>query len=391
VTRGRRVAVLMLTVSLTAGCATPSGPGGSATALKPGQRPEAKSDEAGLWMQMDRVEAEIVASPAVVHDRALTEYVDGIVHRLAGPQHPGIRVYVIRNAEFNASMAPNGMLQVWTGLFLRTANEAQLAYVLGHELAHYLRRHSLQLWQNVTTKSATLEVIGMVLTGGAAGKGMQMAALGSAAAFSRDNEREADEVGFELMVKAGYDPREAARSWDRLLAETATRSGQRQPTIFFATHPSTAERVATLQERSAKTTPTATELRIGREEYLAAVRPLRRRLLNDEVHRRQFAASEVLLRELLQDGDGLGVVNFAVGELHRLRGDADDAPKAIEAYRRALTYPDAPPETDRNLGQVLLRSGDRSAARDALSRYLERNPNAEDRELIKSQLSDQVR
>jgi len=53
-------------------------------------------------------------------------------------------------------MAPNGMMQVATGLLLRTANEAQLAYVLGHELGHYRRRHSMQRWSDFQAKAGNL-------------------------------------------------------------------------------------------------------------------------------------------------------------------------------------------------------------------------------------------
>lgn len=374
-------------------CATPRGGPGSVTDLKPGERPPAGSDEAGLWLQMERAEQDVLLAGNLVRDRALNEYVRGIVCRLAGPHCGDVRVYIIRNAEFNAAMAPNGMMHVWTGLLLRTANEAQLAYVLGHEIGHYLRRHSLQRMRDIHSKSAFLQVITMVLgagagvAGSAVGLGAQLATLGSVYAFSRDSEREADELGFELMVRAGYDPREAPRSWERLLAERQA-SGTPQPTIFFATHPPTDERVATLRTMAEKAAATAGETRIGREDYLARLAPFRMALLGDEVRRRDFAATDVLLKRLIEDGVGLGDLYFWQGEMHRLRSAPDDLPKAIAAYRKALEFPDVPAETHRSLGIVLVRTGDRRAARDELARYLDRRPIAEDREMIKSQIAD---
>jgi predicted Zn-dependent protease len=389
--------VLLLTLALAAAaCAT----GGAVTELKPGERPPTGSDEAGLWLQMDRAERQMQAAAGIVREPAINEYVRGIVCRIAGPHCDGVRVYIVRNPEFNASMAPNGMLQVWTGLLLRTANEAQLAYVLGHEVAHYLRRHSLQQMRDVQSKTAFVQVIGMVLgtAGGVAGGigaiaaapaqlGVQLATLGSVYAFSRDAEREADEVGFELMVRAGYDPREAPRAWQRLIAEREA-SGKSRPMIFFATHPPTGERVERLRTLASTAPAAAGEARVGREDYAQRIGPLRPILLRDEIHRREFAATDVLLRNLADDGGRLGEVHFFRGEMYRLRGDKDDVANAIEAYRKALEFDDAPVETHRGLGIVLVRSGERAAARAELTRYLERRPAAEDREMIKAQIAE---
>ena len=377
-----RVAIgLILGLALAAAACAGTG---AVAELAPGERPPAGSDEAGLWRQMDGAERQMRTAAGVVRDRAINEYVRGIVCRLAGPHCEGVRVYIVRNPEFNASMAPNGMLQVWTGLLLRTANEAQLAYVLGHEVAHYVRRHSLQQMRDVQSKTAFLQVIGMVVgtAGGVAGGagavaaapvqlGVQLATLGSAYAFSRDAEREADEVGFELMLRAGYEPSEAPAAWQRLIAEREA-SGKGRPTIFFATHPPTEERVDRLRTLAGSATATPGEARIGREDYLAQIGPLR----------------SLLLRHLAADGVRLGEVHFFRGEMYRLRGGKDDLAKAVDAYRNALEFDDAPAETHRGLGIVLVRSGDRATARAALVRYLEQRPGAEDREMIKAQIAD---
>ena len=125
--------------ALLLGCAqVPSGD------LQPGERPGLETTEAGLWMLMDKMEERLKTSGRVVEDDALDAYMRDIVCRLEPAHCPHIRIYVVDVPYFNANMAPNGMMQVWTGLLVRTENEAQLAFVLGHELAHYVRRHSLQ-------------------------------------------------------------------------------------------------------------------------------------------------------------------------------------------------------------------------------------------------------
>jgi len=112
---------------------------------------------------------------------------------------------------------------------------------------------------------------------------------------------------------------------------------------FLARHPPTAERRETLRDYAARAIVTG-EPRVGRDDYLARLRPIRRWLLTDEVRSRRFAASEILLQHLIDDGDGLGELHFHVGEIHRLRGSPGDLPKAIAAYRRALELPDGPAE-----------------------------------------------
>ena len=379
---------LLLTLVLLVACATPRGTPGAMADLKPGERPALDTDEAGLWMAMDGVETALKTSGHLLTDPALNAYVRGIVCRLAGSHCDDIRVYIVETPHFNASMAPNGMMQVWTGLILRADNEAQLAYVLGHEIGHYQRRHSVQLFRDLRAK-ANASLFFSVLTA-AAGVGFvgplaQLAMVSSVFAFSRDNEREADEVGFELMVRAGYDPREAAKIWEALLAERAAMKDS-QPLIFFATHPPTEERVATLKALSEKAQPAGTEPDVGRERFLAATLPFRATTLRAELRLRRPAATQLLLHRLLAAGAAPGQIHFFQGELHRLRSAAGDDEKAIAAYEKAAAAGEAPPETQRSLGLVFMKARENARARAAFARYLELKPDASDREIIRDYL-----
>lgn len=373
---------------LLAACATPRGAPGAIADVKPGERPRLDSDEAGLWMAMDRVETGLKSSGNVVTDPGLNAYVRGLVCRLAGPQCEDIRVYVVQTPHFNASMAPNGMMQVWTGLILRADNEAQFAYVLAHEIGHYQRRHSVQLFRDIRAK-ANAGLFFNVLTA-AAGVGyvgplIQLALVSSVFAFSRDNEREADEIGLELMTQAGYAPREAPKIWEALLAERAAMKDSK-PSIFFATHPPTQERVASLKALAEKTTAALREPDVGRERYLAATLPFRATLLRDELRLRRPAATQVLLDRLLVSAPAPGEVQFFQGELYRLRGEAGDDEKAIAAYEKATALGAAPAETPRSLGLVLMKTRQPARARAAFVRYLELRPDAQDRDMIRDYL-----
>ncbi|MEO8125218.1 MAG: M48 family metalloprotease, partial [Burkholderiales bacterium] len=107
-------------------------------------RPAADQDEGGLWALMDREEARVRRSPFRLREVALNTYLSGVACKLGAEHCPDIRVYAVRMPYFNANMAPNGMLQIWSGLLLRMDNEAQLGAIIAHEIGHYLQRHSLE-------------------------------------------------------------------------------------------------------------------------------------------------------------------------------------------------------------------------------------------------------
>ena len=384
--RRRCLFPIIVMILVCGGCAKPRGSEGAMEDIKPGQRPPLHSVEGGLWMHLDEVEENLRDSGRLVTDETLTKYVRDIVCRLAGNHCPDIRVYVVQTPHFNASMAPNGLMEVWTGLILRSQNEAQLAYVLGHEIGHYLRRHSLQFWNDVRLKSDALIYLSLVAA--AAGQGYignlaQIAAYGSILAFSRDNEREADQIGFELMVKAGYDPREAAVIWEGLVEEQKAAKAS-TPFVFFSTHPPTSERIATLKELATAANPEGRPLTNGAEEFFSATRKLRGTLLRDELRQQEFARSQVVLDHLFKTQEGLGELYFFQGELYRKRDKEGDRKNAVEAYRTALQYQDAPPEAHRLLGLMLAKSGKTELARESYQQYLTLHPEADDRDMIQT-------
>ena len=337
-------------------------------------------------MQMDRVEEALRTSGRLVIDPALTSYVRGLVCRVSGPLCQDIRVYVVQTPYFNASMVPNGAMQVWTGLLLRAESEAQLAYVVAHEMGHYLKRHSVQQWRNLRNTAAVTTFF-RALTG-AAGLGFvgdlgALAALGGVFAYSREHEREADLVGGELARRAGYDLREAPRIWEALLREQEA-SGTKSRSIFFATHPPTEDRIASLRRLAEASGPAGGSGDVGVETFQAVTLPLRGVWLRDELRRREFAGSQVLLDRLLANGVCAGELYFFQGELYRLRSGEGDEVKALAAYERALELDGAPAETHRALGLTLMKQGHRARAREAFARYLEGRPNAEDRQMVES-------
>jgi predicted Zn-dependent protease len=355
-------------------------------------RPEAGTDEGGLWAFMDREEQRLKRSSFLIRDPALHDYVNGIACRLAGEHCPEMRVYLVRTPYFNASMAPNGMMQVWSGLLVRMQNEAQLAAVLGHEIGHYLQRDSVERLRDAKSRSSFGLLVGMALSaigGGSVGSLAQMGILAGGLAYGRDQERMADKIGIALMARDGYAPAEAGRVWGQLLeeAEGAKAAGEEVTSvnILFASHPPAEERREVLAAAAKRDWPGAT--RSGADEYRAALAPHRMGFLYDEVRRRRFGESLVLFDRLLKSSPRDGQVQYFKGEVYRQRGREGDTKLALEAYRAALEMDNTPPEVHRSLGTVLRQTGDSAEATRAFQRYLELKPGAEDAELIRSYLT----
>lgn len=347
--------------------------------LTPGYRPPAESDEKGLWSLIDRQERRFKTSRFVVRDPTLNAYVREVVCRLGKDYCQDLRIYIVRTPYFNASMAPNGMMQVWTGLLLRCRDEAQLAAILGHEMGHYLRRHTVERWRDARDKAALGAVLGLGLAVAGAGNARVLSdlALGASMyAFSRDQEREADDIGLELMIKADYTPLGAPEVWEQLLAEAKAGTAERASGFLFSTHPETEERLETLREK-AKQAGDKTGQR-GRDSYQAGLAKIRKDLIHDELALRQYGRTEVVLERLLAQTPDDGLLWFAKGEVYRLRGGDGDNERALDAYQTAISATGAPAETYRSIVLVELKRGEREEAEKAFERYLELRPDASD-------------
>jgi predicted Zn-dependent protease len=346
-------------------------------------RPGLASDEGGLWALMDREETRLRRSPFVIRDAALQGYVQSIACKLAATHCPDVRVYLVRTPFFNASMAPNGMMQVWSGLLLRAENEAQLAAVLGHEIGHYLQRHTLDRLRDAKSRSAFATFMAGFGVVGLVG---QLAALASAFAFTRDQEREADRIGLTLIADAGYDPREASKVWDNLRAEVAAgaAAGDGHANPMFATHPPSDERSQMLARMAER----ATDGFVGEAELAEKLAGIRFGLLEDEIKRGQYAESLVLFGRMLRRGPDRPELLYFRGEAYRMRGKDGDLDAAEADLRQAAALGNEPPQVHRSLGYVHQRQGRTAEAASEFARYLELAPDSPDANLIRTYLPE---
>jgi len=280
------------------------------------------------------------------------------------------------------------MMQVWTGLLLRCNDEAQLSAILGHEMGHYLRQHSIQRFRDVRDKASFSAFLGMGLAVAGAGGAaplVDLAMVASIYAYSRDQEREADQIGLELMSKAGYSPMAAPEVWGQLIAESKAGTGSRSSDFLFATHPDPEERQGTLRETAAKLDSGTAERAHAR--YLERLGPIRQRMVGDELALRQYGRSELVFDRLLAQSPDDGLLWYAKGEVCRLRDGPEDAGRARAAYDKAIAAGGAPPETYRSVMMVEMKAGARERAQSAFDTYVKLRPDASDAEILRSLLA----
>lgn len=362
--------------------------------VRPGDAPVAPStadyqpqggDERGLWMEMAEAERELKASNFVVHDAVLQDYVTAVLCRAVGTERcKAARVYLVRTPYFNANMAPNGMMQVWTGLLLRTRNEAQLAAVLGHEFAHFEKRHSLKLFRDARAKTDAMAWLSFLPYG--VGALAQVGMIGGVFANSREMEQEADITSISYLAAGGYAAGEASAIWGQLRDEQDATAAERKRKSkkdknggFFATHPNTADRMTYLTAEANRSGGTGTWR--GEAEYRAAISPWWPALVDDQVKLNDFGATEFLLGRLAVDGWTPDLL-YARGELYRARARDGDMEQAAGFYRLAIAGGSPLAEARRGLGLALLRAGQLDEGRAALADYLKMKPDAGDAAMI---------
>jgi beta-barrel assembly-enhancing protease len=352
--------------------------------LAPGYRPALDTEEGGLWAEMDRQEAEVKVSPALVKDEALNAYVRKVVCELAGEHCGSLRVYIVDDPSSNAMTAPNGMVIVWTGLLLRCQNEAELAFVLGHEITHYLKRHSLLNFQKKIHTTGSFA--GLTAAGGI-GQLFGLMAAGTIASYSRDQEREADAGGFDLVVGKGYDSGQVAFFMANTVEEEEANSNRTKSSAYLSSHPDMKERLAVLTKRADDIQARAHANIIGAEAYRAAIGPHRAAWLEEEFNRGDYAQSVAMIKQLLKGDPQSGELQYYLGEAYRRRNTNGDLKNAMRAYQAAIAAADAPNAAHRGLGLVLLKANQKPVAREEFQKYLSLVPMASDRDAVEYYLA----
>jgi predicted Zn-dependent protease len=198
----------------------------------------------------------------LVDDAEIQAYVTDMVMRVAKampPQPFPLTVGVIQNNALNAFAAPAGYVFVFTGLILNLNHESEVAAVIAHELAHVSQRHLASRYEKMTALTIG-QLVGMaagLALGAAAGApeagsalviGSQAATVQKYLSYSREDEREADQVGMNYLVAAGYPPQGMVGAFE-IIRRMRWLKGQAVIPAYLSTHPDVGERLGYLKDR----------------------------------------------------------------------------------------------------------------------------------------------
>ena len=269
----RRQMLWLLGASALSGCAT-SPVGGGSILVGMDEEEEKAVDRKVAPQQFSQ-------DLGAVQDAPVNQYLSEVGQRLHAKSHRPQMPYSYRvlNANYvNAYTFPGGAMGVTRGILVDLDDEAQLAALLGHELGHVNARHAAQ--RQGQAKLASVAATGINIIGSAAGfggladLGTQLGASVLLSSYSRDNEREADALGQEYMVRAGY-PASGMVGLQQLLVDQEKESPGMLQTMF-STHPMSRERRDTARQMAEDKYAASKGRDVGRERFMDNTASLRR-------------------------------------------------------------------------------------------------------------------
>ena len=292
---------------LAAGCATNPVTGKSQLMLV--------SEDEEIQIDKQNSPYQFSADYGTVQDKMLNDYIDRTGKKIAAQthrKHMPYNFHVVNAIYVNAYAFPGGTIACTRGILLSLENEAELSALLGHELGHVNARHTAeQMSKGMLTQAV---VGGLAVAAGTQGAvygnmASQLGQLGAGAllaSYSRDNERQADALGMEYMVRAGYSTQGMVGLMDVLRS-----MGKHQPStieLMFSTHPMSDERYRTAVETADTKYKSAKDKPLYRERYLDNTARLRsQKGAIDEMQKGQqemaannFSAADVHLRKAIK-------------------------------------------------------------------------------------------
>ncbi|MEM7083926.1 MAG: M48 family metalloprotease [Pseudomonadota bacterium] len=323
-----------------------------------------------LELMADQLVDSLVNEGALFEDDALADYLQSITDQLFPDFKGTLRTRAIRSTEPNAFALPNGELFINTGMLARLNNEAELAFIVGHEGAHYTESHSRRSYRSATRTNIFINVAG------ASGYGLGGSIVGMTAFMrhSQGLESDADAFGFSRAGDAGYDVNGLGDWFLRLNREQKV--GKSPGFFFVRTHPSLTRRSKTMNQLALSVPERGAEhadrfLRITKNARMAVLKGLTE------------AGKPDKLIHLLETEDRLDLfprdARFYLAEAYRTRANTGDWLVAEQLYRELADATPPYAEALSKLGVMLIERGDIAAARPYFHRYLELRPEGPDR------------
>lgn len=365
--------------------------------------------EQKIYDLSERAHQTMLRKGILVSDKQANAYLNRVGSELVPPLAgiaPNFNFYIVKEASVNAFAMPNGNIYLHVGLLASLDNEAQLAHVLGHEIAHVIQRHSYIDRIDTHNTLVAAHVADLFLFG----TGLAYIPAGmNLASYSRNQEEESDSLAIEYVSSQHYNLRESIQLFHRLNEV----KHNKEVGSVWASHPLSSARFERATEIIDQTQRDKSGGVINRELY----QEFRQRIATISIERRlanqQFElAEDAVKREVQQHGDG-SKWQYYLGEIYRLRArhpeaaakehawlydkknlkeleatfsDAGDNNKkqAIEHYQYALKLNPEEFKSHRGLGLLYINDQNQSAAKYHLQHYLEQPAKPKDWRYITS-------
>lgn len=207
----------------------------------------------------EEIMRDIRGSGELVNDIEVADYIGALGYRLAANSSENTRAFaffVIQDPTINAFALPGGFIGVHTGLLQNTASESELASVLAHEIGHVVQHHiSRMVAQQQRDTIPSIAALALAILMARANPELARAGMAATQAgtvqrqldFTRENEREADRVGLQILADSGFDTRAMPAFFETMMKSTRISEGSAPS--FLRTHPLTTERIAEVRNR----------------------------------------------------------------------------------------------------------------------------------------------
>lgn len=316
---------------------------------------------------------------AMVGDTYITDYVDDLVQNVVKGKRPmpfRVKSAVVANPILNAFAIPGGYIYIFTGLIQEVSSESQLVGVIAHELAHVSQRHVASRIEK-QGKLGMLTMAGMLAGlflgvaggGGGTGKAAQALIVGSQSVataamlqYSQEDEREADHVGLNSMVKAGYNPEGMPQTFEIMKKNRWFDSGRQSMPSYLSTHPGLSERITYLNDRI-KRMPEVFSSRKDDNTTLRKVQALVRSKMSP-------ATTALAYYESKNKNDFLPMDYVALGIVQERLKDRD---KAKANFQKALQLGGDDPLVNREAGIFFFKTGEHKVAYKYLQKAILKN------------------
>lgn len=334
---------------------------------------------------------EIIRSRKLINDPVAQSYLNAIVRRLSPHRRNAafpVTARIIDDPVYNAFTPGGGFLYVNSGLIAGLGNEAQLAMVVAHEIAHIDEGHIAgNRYSNVAANAAGRFGDILLQNLGLQGGGQQLAATGAGLgigalknSYSRAQESVADDGGFKMIVAAGYDAREASRTFDVLASVSGPES--KLGNLLFSGHPLNSERQQTLSQAALGRAPGDT----GERTYTERMGGIFLHTADALIERGEFVPAEKIMFRARSSGLPGPRVPFNLGRIAQAKRSEGVATldDAIIYYREAIGIDPNFADAHRALGMAFLEQSDTAKALPSLKQYVRLTRNFRERDNVQN-------